>query len=71
MEFEKLFSKQILFVVIFTYILMLLLFLWVSNIGRLNAFILTLPFLLMTLLYIMKFKGIQILYVVFECPYFG
>ncbi|OLN92844.1 hypothetical protein BMJ13_08515 [Staphylococcus saprophyticus] len=55
MKSEKLFSKQILFVIILTYILMLLSFLWVSNIGHLNAFILTIPFLLMTLFYIIKF----------------
>jgi hypothetical protein len=45
----------ILFIVIINYVLMLTLFLWVSNIGRLNTLLLTIPFLLMTIVYVINF----------------
>ena len=45
----------ILFIVIINYVLMLTLFLWVSNIGCLNTLLLTIPFLLMTIVYVINF----------------
>lgn len=55
MDNRRLFSWPIFFVVILSYVLMLSLFLWVSNISSLNTFIITIPFLLMTILYVCNF----------------
>lgn len=55
MKANRLFSWPILMVIILAYVMMLSVFLWVTNIGGLNAFIITIPFLLLTCLYVILF----------------
>lgn len=55
MNNKNIFTWPIFFLIILTYIFMLLLFMWVSNIGKLNAFLLTVPFLLFVFVYIILF----------------
>ncbi|PTI85374.1 hypothetical protein BU036_08245 [Staphylococcus simulans] len=52
---RKIFNWPIFFIVILSYVFMLSLFLWVSNISHLKVFLLTIPFLLMTCVYIVLF----------------